>query len=365
MMKCNEKKSKFFVVVLAGGKGERFWPKSRTDFPKQFVSLFGKDSLIQQTYKRINKIITINNQYFVIPQNLVTILKKQIPVKNKNIIIEPMGRNTAPAIALAAIYLEKISPDATMIVLPADHLIEQEEKFFDCVKTAYDIAQKDELVTFGIPPSSPDTGYGYIKVGKRYKVKGKIQSFYGKRFVEKPNLKLAQKYLKAKTYFWNSGMFVWKVSAILEAVKKCLPELYDVLKYFQNFIGTSKEQKLLKKIYEKAPATSIDYAVLEKVKNIVIVKANFKWDDVGSWLALERHFDKDDCNNVKIGNCYTIDTHNSIVLCDKGLIALMGVKDLIVVQANDVTLILAKDKAPRLKELIKIIGQDLKGKKYL
>jgi mannose-1-phosphate guanylyltransferase len=276
-----------------------------------------------------------------------------------------MGRNTAPAIALAAIYLEKISPDSTMIVLPADHLIENEDKFFSCVQSAYEIAQKGQLVTFGIPPTSPDTGYGYIQVGDKYKITRGIYSYYGKRFVEKPNIGLAKQYLKAKTYFWNSGMFVWKISTILEAVKKCTPEFYDVLKYFQKFIGTNKEQTLLKKIYEKAPATSIDYAVLEKVKNIVVVKANFIWDDVGSWQALERHFSKDNYKNIKLGRCYTKDTENSILVSDNGVIATMGIKDLIIIKTKDATLVLAKDKAAQLKELVKMIGQDKEGKKNL
>lgn len=353
------------AIILAGGKGERFWPKSRTNFPKQFINLFGTDSLLQQTKKRIGKIINTRDQYFVIPGNLVRLLKKQIRIKDKNIIIEPMGRNTAPAIALAAIYLEKIAPNATMIVLPADHLIEQEEKFFDCVRSAYNIAQRGFLVTFGIPPTSPDTGYGYIEVGKKYDVYKGIQTFIGKQFVEKPNLELAEKYLKAKNYFWNSGMFVWKVSTIINAVRNCLPEFYKMLKEFQQYIGTKKEQTILEKIYQNAPATSIDYAVLEKVSNIVVVKANFLWDDVGSWLALARHFDKDKNGNIRLGKCYVKDTVNSIILGDKGIIGLMGVKDLIVVQTKDATLVISKDKAGQLKDLIKLIGQDKTGKKYL
>lgn len=357
--------SNFYAVILAGGKGERFWPMSRANFPKQFISLFGKNSLIQQTYKRINKLIPLRQQYYVIPKRLVPILKNQIPLTNKNIIIEPIGRNTAPAIALAAIYLEKISPNLTMIVLPADHLIAQEDKFFDCVRFAYEIAQDNQLVTFGIPPTSPDTGYGYIEVDNKYKVSNNLQSFYGKRFVEKPNLALAQKYLKAKTFFWNSGMFVWKTSTILTAIHQCLPEFYDVLKYFQKFIGTNKEQKLLSKIYEKAPATSIDYAVLEKVKNIVVIKANFLWDDVGSWLALERHFNKDDSGNVRIGNCIVKDTENSIIVSDKNLIATMGIKNLIIVNTKDATLIISKEKSAQLKELIKLIGENPENKNYL
>lgn len=357
--------NKLYAVILAGGKGERFWPKSRANFPKQFVALFGKDSLVQQTYKRVKKIIPIQNQLFVIPRELVSMLKKQIPVKSCNIINEPFGRNTAPAIALAAIYLERIASDSTMIVLPSDHLIEDEQNFFACVRFAYEIAQKDYLVTFGIPPAAPDTGFGYIHIGKEFSKQESISSYNGLKFVEKPNQKTAEAYLKAKTYFWNSGMFVWRVSAILEAVKKCMPEFYISLKNFQKYIGTNKEASLLRKIYAKAPATSIDYAVLEKVKNIVVVKANFSWDDVGSWQALERHFPKDESGNIRLAHFYGKDTENSIILSDHGMIATLGVKNLIIVQTKQATLILPKDKAAQIKELIKIIGKDKAGKKYL
>lgn len=356
---------KLYAVILAGGKGERFWPKSRTNFPKQFVSLFGKYSLIQQTYKRIRKIVAIYNQYYVIPDGLVTILKKQIPLKDKNIIIEPVGRNTAPAIALAAIYLEKISPDSTMIVLPADHLIENEDKFYDCVWFAYEIAQRGFLVTFGIPPTVPDTGYGYIHVGQKYSKKNGIDSYYGQKFVEKPNLALAKEYLRAKTYFWNSGMFVWKTSTILDAVKLCLPQFYNSLKDFQQYIGTSKEYKLLERLYKNAPASSIDYAVLESARNLIVVKGNFIWDDVGSWQALDRHFPWDKQRNIVIGDSYNIDTKKSIIVSDDGLVATMGVENLIIVRTKGVTLVIPKEKATDLKELIKQIAKDKTRLKYL
>ncbi len=365
MFKNKELKMRLFAVVLAGGKGERFWPKSRINFPKQFVSLFGEDSLIQQTYKRIKKIVAINNQYYVIPKRLVPILKKQIPIKGKNIIIEPSGKNTAPAIALAAIYLEKISLNATMVVLPADHLIENEKRFFDCVRFAYEIAQKGFLVTFGILPTTPDTGYGYIHIGKEYLIKNYIHSYNGLKFVEKPNLKRAREYIKAKTYFWNSGMFVWKVSSILIAIKQCLPEFYKILKDFQKYIGTKKEVSILEKIYKNAPATSVDYAVLEKMKNIIVVKANFIWDDVGNWQALERHFTKDKQGNVIIGKIFSQDTKNTIIVNDKDIIATMGINNLVIVKTGDALLIISKDKTSDLKEIIKQIRQDKNGYKYL
>jgi mannose-1-phosphate guanylyltransferase len=356
---------KLNAVILAGGKGERFWPKSRTFFPKQFVSLFGKDSLIQATYKRIRNLVAVYNQYYVIPTNLIPILKKQIPLLTRNIINEPVGRNTAPAIGLAAIYLEKLAPHSTMIVLPADHIIDNEKAFFDCVHFANTIAQKGYLVTFGIPPAIPDTGYGYIHVGRQYQSYKNIKSFYGKRFVEKPDLALAKKYLKAKTYFWNSGMFVWQVSAILDAIKQCLPDFYQKLKEFQNYIGTRKEEAMLKKIYQQAPVTSIDYAVLEKVKNIIVVKANFIWDDVGAWAALERHFTKDKSGNVTIGKVFNKDTQNSIIIGDQDIVATMGIKDLIVVKTKDAVLVVSKEKSAQLKELMNQIKQDKTAKKYL
>lgn len=356
---------KLYAVILAGGKGERFWPKSRSDFPKQFISLFGKDSLLQMTHKRIKKIVPTKNQFFVIPPKLGKILTSQITIPKNNIIYEPVGKNTAPAIALAAIYLDKIDSEGTMIVLPSDHLIKNESDFYQDVKFAYEIAQKDYLVTFGIPPTSPETGYGYIHIGKEYRQEHKQVSYVGLRFVEKPNLSLAQKYLRAKTYLWNSGMFVWRISTILKAIKEHLPEFYEKLIDFQKDIGTAQEKKALEDLYKNAPATSIDYAVLEKSHNIIVVKANFIWDDVGSWLALERHFAKDNANNVIRGKVYYKDTEDSIIISDKNLIATMGIKNLIIVQTDDVLLVVSKEKASELKALIKIISQSKEGAKYL
>ncbi|MEO0091518.1 MAG: mannose-1-phosphate guanylyltransferase [candidate division WOR-3 bacterium] len=356
---------KLYAVILAGGKGERFWPMSRKDFPKQFIALFGKDSLLQMTYKRIRKIVPTKNQFFVISQSLAKILKQQITIPRSNIIYEPIGKNTAPAIALAAIYLQTIDPDGTMIVLPSDHLIKNEQDFYQDVKFAYEIAQKDYLVTFGIPPTSPETGYGYIHIGKEFSHQNKQVSYFGLKFVEKPNLSLAKKYLRAKTYLWNSGMFVWRISTILQAIKEHLPEFYEKLIDFQKTINTPKEKKSLEKLYQQAPATSIDYAVLEKSQNIVVVKANFIWDDVGSWLALERHFTKDNANNIILGKVCYKDTEDSIIVSNKDLIATMGVKNLIIVQTNDALLVISKEKAAELKDLIKIIGQNKDGIHYL
>ncbi|MCS7258125.1 MAG: mannose-1-phosphate guanylyltransferase [candidate division WOR-3 bacterium] len=360
-----EEAMNLYAVVLAGGKGERFWPMSRSNLPKQFIRLFGKDSLVVATAKRIGKLVPIERQYFVLSKSLSLILKKQIRISRKNIIYEPVGKNTAPAIGLAVAYLEKIDPQGTVIVLPADHIIKDTDKFCRCVKFAYELAQKDYLITFGIPPTAPETGYGYINIKEEFQRDNGLLSYKVWRFVEKPDIKTAQKYLKSGKYFWNSGMFVFKIKTILDAYKICLPDFYRHLKEYQKHIGTKTQNEALNNLYYNAPATSIDYAVLEKVSNIIMIKANFYWDDVGSWLALERHFSKDSSGNVILGDVVNYNTQNSIIVNDKGLIATMGIDDLVVVRNQDVILVMSKAQAMQLKELIKEIAKNSRFQKYL
>ncbi|MEO0072607.1 MAG: mannose-1-phosphate guanylyltransferase [candidate division WOR-3 bacterium] len=356
---------KLYAVILAGGKGERFWPMSRRSLPKQFIKLFGRHSLVVETSRRIRKLIPLHRQYYVLSKELAEILKKQLPVTDKNIIYEPLGKNTAPAIGLAAIYLQKIDPTGTMLVLPADHIITEQEKFLRCVKFAYELAQKDFLVTFGIPPTQPETGYGYINIAQEFQKKDDLVSYQVKRFVEKPDLRTAKGYLKSGKYFWNSGMFVFKIQTILDAYQTCLKDFYQDLRDFQKHLGTKREWQALIDLYEHAPSTSIDYGVLEKVSNIIMVKANFTWDDVGSWLALERHFPKDKGANVILGDVINAATVNSIIVNDQGLIATMGVQDLIIVKTHDVVLVMNKREAPKLKELIAEISRNPEFLKYL
>lgn len=354
-----------YATILAGGIGERFWPVSRRAFPKQFVPLFDKDSLIEQTRKRISRLCPLSYQRYIIPYEMANLLKSATGVKPQNIIYEPFGKNTAPAIGLAAVYISKIAPDATMIVLPADHYIEPVSNFIVNVKAAYKTAQQGYLVTFGIPPNRPETGYGYIHIGEVIERYGKITVHRAIEFKEKPSLDIALAYLQAKKFLWNSGMFVFRVATILEAFRTFLPDFYAGLLNFQNAIGTKQEKLMLMRLYQKAPTTSIDYAVMERAKNLAVVKANFLWDDVGSWLALERHFPAQRLGNVVLGEHYGVDTKESIIYSDHGIIATLGVENLVIVKAKDAVLVADKKRVGDLKALLRTIAISKSGKKFL
>ncbi|MEO0093965.1 MAG: sugar phosphate nucleotidyltransferase [candidate division WOR-3 bacterium] len=354
-----------YAIILAGGIGERFWPVSRRSFPKQFVPLFGRDSLIEQTRKRISRLCPLTQQRYIIPYEMTELLQMQTGIKRANIIYEPYGKNTAPAIGLAAIYIANSAPDATLIVLPADHYIEPVNNFIANIKVACKVAQHGYLVTFGIPPTRPETGYGYIQIGDVIERYGKITVHRAIEFKEKPTLDIALAYLQAKRFLWNSGMFVFRVSTILEAFRNFLPDFYAELINFQNYIGTRQERLMLERMYKQAPTTSIDYAVMEKAKNIAVVKANFLWDDVGSWLALERHFPAQRYGNVIIGEHYGVDTKESIVFSDSGVIATLGVENLVIVKAKDAVLVADKKRVGDLKALLRTIATTKSGKKFL
>lgn len=354
-----------YATILAGGIGERFWPVSRRTFPKQFVPLFGKVSLIEQTRKRITRICPLNHQRYIIPYEMAKLLQLQTDVKPQNIIFEPYGKNTAPAIGLAAVYIYSVAPEAIMIVLPADHHIEPVNNFISSIRAACKIAQKGYFVTFGIPPNRPETGYGYIHIGDIIEKQGKITIHHAIEFKEKPSLDIALAYIQAKKFLWNSGMFVFKVSSILDGFKNYLPDFYYELQKFLRFIGTKKEKRMLEKLYRLAPTTSIDYAVMEKAKNIAVLKANFLWDDVGSWTALERHFPIQRGRNIILGENYGVDTKDSIIFSDEGIIASLGVENLVIVKSKDAVLVADKKRVGDLKALLKVIADSKSGMKFL
>ncbi|MFB0561912.1 MAG: mannose-1-phosphate guanylyltransferase, partial [Candidatus Lokiarchaeia archaeon] len=272
---------------MAGGKGERFWPLSRERFPKQLLSLTGKKSLLQETVERIQPLIPPRDILVVTRRPLARSVERQLPqVPRRNIISEPVGRNTAPCIGLAA---KMIKEDAVMVVLPADHIVSHRGKFLDTLKKAVTLARETQnLITIGIKPTYAATGYGYIEVGVREKqrsTRGRRQVFKVKRFVEKPNKKRAEKFLKTGRFFWNSGMFVWKKSVVLEAIRKYLPSLYHRLEMISS--------KNISKLYPGLPNISIDYGIMEKAKNSLVIPADFFWEDLGSWESLDKFLLRD------------------------------------------------------------------------
>ena len=343
------------VVIMAGGKGERFWPKSRMNMPKQFLSLTddGK-SMIQHTVERLKGLVDIQNMYIVTNEIYKDLVLEHIPdIPKENIIIEPVAKNTAPCIGLAAIHIAKKDINSKMIILPSDHLIKFNEIFIDTLKTALDVVEKgDNLVTIGITPNYPETGYGYINFTKGESFKDSANLYEVLRFVEKPNLEKAKEYLTSGQYLWNSGMFVWRASTILKNFKEYLPEIYEGLQKIGESIGTEKYEEVLKKEFSNLPSESIDYGIMEKARNIYVIPGNFGWDDVGSWLSLGRINKTNQDGNVINGNVISIKTKNSIIQGNEKLIATIGLEDIVIVDTDDVTLICHKNNTQEVKEVI-------------
>ncbi|WP_068779033.1 mannose-1-phosphate guanylyltransferase [Paenibacillus sp. GM2] len=342
-------------VIMAGGKGERFWPKSRTNLPKQFLNISGNKSMIQQSIARLEKLVDISRIFVVTNELYAELIKAQIPhLPHNNIIIEPVGRNTAPCIGLASILIEERYPDSTMIVLPSDHIIENEEGFIKILETAVQVAQNEtSLVTLGIQPTYPETGYGYIESTDKKQTINHLEVYKVNKFVEKPDITVAESYLASGNYYWNSGIFVWRTEVIRRYIQQFMPDMHDILETMRTAFGTVDRDEIIQSEFIKMPDQSIDYGIMEKVEDIHVIPCIFGWDDVGSWTALERINDLDENGNVIKGNILNLDTKRCIIESNGKLIATLGIEDLIIVDTEDVTLICNKDKAQEVKLLLK------------
>lgn len=343
------------ALIMAGGRGERFWPKSRKNLPKQFLSLTddGK-TMIQLTVERILPLVKPEDIYIATNRDYKELVRRQLPsLPEENILCEPVGRNTAPCIGLGAAHMAKKYGDAVMMVLPSDHLIKYNSIFRSTLEDACNLAEQGpNLVTLGITPDSPETGYGYIRFLPE-KTLGR--AFEVERFVEKPDLETAKSYLATEQYLWNSGMFIWKVSTILENLERFLPETYAGLKKIQSAIGTAEEQRVLEGEFQDFQSVSIDYGVMEKAENIYTVSGSFGWDDVGSWLAVGRIKQTNEFGNVMDGNVVAVDTKNTIIQGGKKLIALVGIEDTIVVDTEDALLVCEKNHAGDIKKVLELL----------
>lgn len=342
------------AVIMAGGRGERFWPKSRNDFPKQFLSLTsdGK-TMIQKTVQRILPLVSYDDIFIVTNQKYVGLVKEQLPqIPDENILAEPMAKNTAPCIGLACAVIRKKYQDAMMLVLPSDHLIRYEPMYIDTLKQAISVAEQDNtLVTIGITPTYAETGYGYINFSRDTQ-ENRMCVYKVNRFVEKPDIDTAKKYLASGDYLWNSGMFVWKVSSIMNDFARFLPETYEGLERIEESVEQNNFEQVLRTEFEKFKSESIDFGIMEKSDSIYVVSGSFGWDDVGSWLALERINTTNEYGSYVKGDVITINTKRSIVSGGKRLIAMVGVEDMIVVDTDDTILICAKDSAQDIKKVI-------------
>lgn len=345
------------ALVMAGGKGTRFWPLSTEEKPKQFLNLIGEETMIQMTVNRIKPIIPIERVFVCTGEMYVDLVKEQLPeLPEQNIIVEPEGRNTAPCIALSAFIIKKYYKDANMIVLPSDHLISDEEEFRTVIKNADEFVKenKEAIITLGMEPSRPETGYGYIRYGKDEKVINNHKVIKVEAFVEKPNKEKAKAYIKEGNYLWNGGMFLWSADNILNQVEKYSNDTYKALKDIE-IVANEEVQGFINNNYHKTEAISIDYAVMEKSDSIYVVPSRFGWDDVGSWEALDRYREKDDKGNVLVGSAKVVDSHGNLVISSSHDIVVEGLKDIYVIENDGKILVGHKSNVANVKELKKII----------
>ncbi len=357
------------AVIMAGGKGERFWPKSRKGIPKQLLPITGRRTMIQETVARIKTLIKEKDIFIATGASLSKEVRKQLPrIRPENIICEPRGRDTAACLGLAAVTIARKDPGAIMVVLAADHLIGKKERFLKIVSAAARLAQeRNDLITIGIKPSRPDTGYGYIKAGREIKGLGgkeRIKAYRVEKFLEKPDLRTAKRLVKSGKHLWNSGMFVWSCSAILEAIAEYMPELARGLKKIVKFLGTRREEQVKREVFSSLGKISIDYGVMEKADNVLIIKGDFPWDDVGSWNAVQRIHPLDRKRNVVLGLHKGIDSEGSLIISEKGMVGTIGVKDLVIISTEDATLVCPKSRIQEVKKLVRELSRDKKLRKF-
>ena len=344
-----------WAVIMAGGYGERFWPMSRRRQPKQLLPIVGDRTMIQQTVERLQKLVPPSRMMVATNAEQAPQVRKQLK-RVKNIVAEPVGRNTAPCVGLAAAIIGKRDPDAVMAVVPADSFIEDTARYREVVGDSLKLAGKENvLVTIGITPTSPHTGYGYIQLGEPMG-----ERFWkAKRFVEKPDRATAEQFLATGQYRWNAGMFVWSYRAIREAFRKYQPKMWSQIERIT-------DTRSLRRIYPKLEKISVDYAIMEKADNVVVANGDFDWDDVGDWPAVERHFEKDAHGNVARGEFVGLNTANCVVVGDhKHTVTAVGVSDLVIVHTPDATLVCRKSEAQKVRDLVKQLAAQRKYQKLL
>ena len=357
------KSDNYYVAIMAGGVGSRFWPASRESLPKQFLDILGIDkSLIRMTFERFNKIIPAERILVVTNKMYKNLVHEHIPeMPLTNIITEPSRNNTGPCVAYTALRLEAMNPEATFVIAPSDHVILKEEAFLDRITTALEYASKEAaIVTLGIQPTRPDTGYGYIESTGEV-TQGDIQKVAS--FKEKPNIETAQSYLDAGAYFWNAGIFVWSCKTILSSFQNNAADIYTILTQDKTKYNTAEEQDYIDEVYPTTPSISVDYAILENAQNVYTLPADIGWSDLGTWNALHAYMDKDDTESVVIGdNTLLLDSKNCIVRSDaKKLVVIKDLQDYIVIDEEDVLLVYPKSQEQEIKALRKSIEQ----KQYL
>lgn len=365
-----------YAVIMAGGIGSRFWPRSRRATPKQFLDVFGEASMIQNTFARLQPLVDPERVLVVTNADYIEQTHAHLPaVPRENVLGEPVARNTAPCVALAAARLHAVDPDATMIVLPADHLITNVERFHEVLQAAVEAAQPGAgdgagdgpgpLVTIGIRPTHPETGYGYIQFDADGDTDGVAddgtddvpRAHRVLTFAEKPDVQTAERFLDAGDFLWNSGMFIWRADAILAAFERYLPKVYDLFAPLEGAFGTPREAEAIADAYERSPKISIDYGVMEQADDVLVVPGSFGWSDVGDWRAVHELSDQDEAGNRAEGNVILKDTARSFArsTADR-LLVLVGMEDAVVVDTGDAVLVCHREQAQKVKDVVDFLG---------
>jgi mannose-1-phosphate guanylyltransferase len=353
-----------YALILAGGKGLRLYPLSREKNPKQFLKVINDKSFLRNTVDRIKPLVSKENIYVVTNEEYLDKIYEELPDINKtNIFVEPANRETATCIGLSAVKLLKRDKDATMIVLPSDHYIEGDKIFIDTLSQAVEIAERRRgLITIGVNPTRPETGYGYIEMGER--IYGDIATFKVERFTEKPNIEVAKDFILKGTYLWNSGMFVWRADVFLRETEKYLPKMYKNLMIIYQHLGEATEQDIIKEQYNLIDGISVDFGIMQKTRKAYVIKCEFIWDDIGSFASLGRFLEYYRGNNVS-GTAYMEQSENCYVFGQNKLIIGFGLKDLVIVDAGDVILVMDKNKEQEVKHLVNEIKKSNELERYL
>jgi mannose-1-phosphate guanylyltransferase len=343
-----------YAVVMAGGRGERFWPLSTTNLPKPFIKLLGASSLIQDTVLRIQPIVPLERVLISIGAAHLDIARQQLPqIPAENFLVEPVGRDTSACIGFCALHIEHRDPEGTMLALPADHFVSDADGYRATIRKGLENIEGAAGVVFGIPPSRPETGYGYILAEKPFAA---ADAWPVVRFVEKPDAPTAARFVASGNYFWNSGMFLWKNGTLLELFQKHLPEVYQGLCGLRPLLSKQDTETRISEIFTSLPRISIDFGIMEKTSGLRLIPAQFVWDDIGNWASLERALPPDPMGNITQGSCLALDSSGCVIYAQNGTVAAFGVSNLIIVEAYGKVLICPKDRAADLKKLVTALG---------
>ena len=353
-----------YGLILAGGKGTRLYPLSRQKEPKQFLKIINNKSFLQNTVDRLRLLVDTDNVYIVTNSDYQAKIKDEIEhINEKNIFTEPLNKETATCIGLSAVKFLKKDKDAIMVILPSDHYIEENDKFIQTLKQAVEIAERKRgIVTIGISPTRPETGYGYIEMGER--INGKIPSYKISRFTEKPNIEVAKDFLSKGNYLWNSGMFVCRADIILREIEKYIPKMYKSLMDIYVHLGEENEEEIIRQEYKMIEGISIDFGIMQKTRKAYVIKVDFFWDDIGSFSALSRFLNHEESNNIS-KKVFLEECNNCSIFGGKRLIVGLGIDNLVIVDTDGVLLVMDKNREQEIKQLLKDMEKNKELEGYL